>query len=88
MPTVVRVGGFALKVYGPPREHGPPHVHVEHGRSGVVVIRLAIGSSPARVWKVYGLTSRDVVRAYRLVERHETEIRAMWRQIHGGETTD
>jgi hypothetical protein len=88
MPTVVRAGGFAIKVYGPPREHGPPHVHVERGSTGVVVIRLAIESTPARIWRVYGLTNREVLAAYRLVEQYETEIRDMWRRIHGSETAD
>lgn len=42
MPTVLREDGFRVVVYGPPREHPPPHVHVEHGAKGLVVIRRTI----------------------------------------------
>ncbi len=83
MPTVVREAGFVLRIYGPPREHAPPHVHVERGRSDVVVIRLGLGGRPPKVWAVYGMNSQDVVRAYRLVERHADLIRTKWKEIHG-----
>ena len=37
----------------------------------------------ARVWRVYGMKDRDVVRAYRIVERHTDAIRKMWSVIRG-----
>ena len=83
MPTVAREDGFVVKVYGPPREHPPPHVHVERGGSEVVVIRLGAGVKPASVWRVHGMKDRDVVRAYRIVERHADAIRKVWSEIHG-----
>jgi Domain of unknown function (DUF4160) len=83
MPTVLRKDGFVVRVYGPPREHRPPHVHVERGPEAVVVIRLGTSGEPAKVWAVYGMKDRDVVRAFRLVERHLEEIQRAWREIHG-----
>lgn len=83
MPVIVSEEGFLIRVFGPPREHPPPHVHVERGASEVVVIRLGMASSPPRVWAVYGMKARDVLRAYRLVERHHDVLLAAWSEIHG-----
>jgi len=83
MPTVVRHGTLAVKVYGPPREHPPPHVHVEVGRTGVVVLRLPLDDRALEVWRVHGeVSEREVVAAVQLVEAHEAEIRAAWERIH------
>ncbi len=84
MPAVHREGSLVVKVYGPPREHPPPHVHVEVGRAGVVVIRLAIQDNPLRVWRVYGeVDDATVLAAVRLVEANEAAVRAAWERIHG-----
>ena len=88
MPTIVREDGFVLRVYGPPREHPPPHVHVERGDDALVVIRLAIGSRGPSVWAVYNMKDADVVRAFRLVERHHAQLVAAWRRIHEQAQTD
>ena len=83
MPTVVRSGALVVKVYGPPREHPPPHVHFEVGRTGVVVLRLPLDDTPLEVWRVHGeVGERDVVAAVQLVEAHEPAIRAAWERIH------
>ena len=82
MPTVLRADGFRIVVYGPPREHPPPHVHVEYGATGLMVLRLATKTSPQRVWAVYGMKDREVLRAYRLVERHHDMLMQAWRAIH------
>ena len=83
MPTGVRAGGLVVKVYGPPREHPPPHVHVEVGRTGVVVLRLPLADRPLEIWRVHGeVNERDVVAAIRLVEVHESDTRAAWERIH------
>ena len=58
MPTVLRKDGFVVRVYGPPREHPPPHVHVERGPEEIVVIRLGTADGPAKVWAVYGMKDR------------------------------
>jgi len=83
MPTVISQDGFRVRVLGPPREHPPPHVHVEYGPDGLTIIRLATAQSPAEVWCVYNMRDRDVVRAYHLVEQHHDLILAAWRKIHG-----
>lgn len=84
MATIVRAGRLRVKLYGPPREHPPPHVHVEVGRVGVVVIRLALGDNPLQVWRVHGEVDDSVVlEAVRLVERHEVAIRVAWERMHG-----
>ena len=83
MPTVLRQDGFVVRVYGPPREHQPPHAHVERGSEEVVVIRLGSGAEPPSVWAVYGMQERDVVRAFRVVEQHLEQIRQAWRKLHG-----
>lgn len=33
-------GAFRVYVYSPPREHEPPHVHVECARGGELLVRL------------------------------------------------
>lgn len=83
MPTILRAGGFRVVIYGPPREHQPPHVHVEHGPAGLVVLRLATDTTPVKIWAVYNMKSRDVLRAYRLVERHHDLLMKAWRVMHG-----
>ena len=67
MPTVVRSGGFAVRILFPPREHASPHVHVVKG-GGEVIIRLAKMGRPVRIIEVHGMKSSDVVKAVRLVE--------------------
>lgn len=83
MPTVVEEDGFKIRIFGPPREHPPAHVHVEHGPDGLVVIRLGTRQKPQEVWAVYGMKDRGVVKAYRLVEKHQALIRKAWRMMHG-----
>jgi len=84
MPPVRREGALVVKVYGLPREHPSPHVHVEVGRSGIVIIRLAINDNPLRVWRVYGeVDDATVLAAVRLVQANEVAIRAAWERIHG-----
>ena len=85
MPTVVRAGRFVVKVYAPPREHPPAHVHVEVRPAGEVVVRLTLDDdSPAEVWDVKGdVPPADVLRALRLVETHEAKIRTVWERLHG-----
>ena len=81
MPTVLEEGGFAIRIYLPPREHWPPHVHVI-GKGGEVMIRLGDGHEPPRVREIYRMKDRDVVRAFRRVEVHHAELVAAWRSHH------
>lgn len=83
MPTVLVESGFVVRIYGPPREHPPAHVHVEHGADELVVIRLRQKNSPQRVWRVYGMRDRDVVSAFRIVKANHARIMKAWRRLHG-----
>lgn len=83
MPTVAEEGGFRTRVFGPPREHPPIHVHVEHGTDGLAIIRLRTQAKPQEVWAVYGMKERDVIAAYHLVEKYDSAIRTVWRSMHG-----
>jgi hypothetical protein len=83
MPTVVREDGFRVPLFGPPREQPPIHVHVERGREELVVVRLKSRTKPQEVWAVYGMKNSDVLRAFRLVDKYEEDIRAAWRTLHG-----
>lgn len=83
MPTIFVEDGFAVKIWGPPREHPPPHVHVQSGQRGMIVIRLGLGEQPPVVWRHFAVNRRDVLRAYRIVERRQAELRLAWEAIHG-----
>ena len=82
MPTVAVENGFTIRVYGPPREHLPVHAHVEYGPDGLVVIRLRTADKPQEVWAAYGMRNRDIIGAFRLVEKYDAAIRDVWRQMH------
>jgi hypothetical protein len=82
LPTVLRSGGFAVRILFPPREHGPPHVHVV--RSGAkVVIRLGETGGPVEIVKIHEMKTRDVVRAVRLVELWKDYLLVRWKAAHG-----
>jgi hypothetical protein len=79
MSTPVREGGFKVRVLAPPREHGPPHVHVVRHR-GEVLIEL----DPLSIKEVRGrIKDADIVKAFRIVEAHVDVLLAEWRRIHG-----
>jgi len=82
LPTVVRSGGFAVRILLPPREHGPPHVHVVKA-GAEVVIALGCTDSPVKLLEVHGMKDRDVVRAVRLVKIWKADLLANWKTIHG-----
>lgn len=82
MPTVLQAEGFQIRVLLPPREHGPPHVHVIRG-DGEVVIFLPVGSQRLAVRSVYRMRGVDVIAAVRLVEANLTLLLAAWREHHG-----
>jgi hypothetical protein len=82
LPTVIRYGGFVVRILFPPREHGPPHVHVVKG-GGEVVIRLAEIGGHVEIVQVTGMRTADTVKAISLIERWNDELLAMWKAIHG-----
>ena len=78
MPEIVRRNGFVLKVLLPPREHGPPHVHVFKAE-GEAVIQL----TPLTIREIHGMAPGNVLEAVRLVEEHAAALLAAWRKYHG-----
>ena len=78
MPIVLRSNAFRIVILLPPREHGPPHVHVR-SPGGEVVIQL----EPVHVRTVHRMRSVDVLNAVRLVESHLPHLLAEWRRYHG-----
>lgn len=82
MPTVLVQEGFRVRIYLPPREHAPPHVHVV--RSGAeIVIALGDTDSSPEILEIYAMRSRDAVRAYRIVEANQAALLKAWRHYHG-----
>lgn len=82
MPTVIRSGGFAVRILLPPREHGPPHVHVVKA-GAQVVIKLGETGGSVQLIRDYGMKKSDAVRAVRLVEIWNDELLAIWKAAHG-----
>ena len=81
VPTILRVAGFRVVIFLPPREHAPPHVHVQTA-DGEVVIELAHGERPQQIRSVAGMRPPAVVRAYRIVEDHTEFLLTQWREYH------
>jgi hypothetical protein len=62
-------------------------VHVILG-GGEAIVRLGRASMPPAVLAIYRMKDRDVIRAYRLVERHHDRLLAAWERLHGESVTE
>ena len=82
MPTVLRIAGFRVIIFLPPREHLPPHVHVRNA-SGEVVIELAALGRPQTIRDAVGMRSHDVATAFWIVEEHMDFLLKRWSDYHG-----
>lgn len=82
LPTVLRVAGFRMVIFLPPREHAPPHVHVRHV-DGEVVIELGSRRQRGIIRSVFGMRDHDVRRAVAIVESHLEYLHDCWSQLHG-----
>jgi hypothetical protein len=82
MPVVLRKDGFSIRVLLPPREHGPPHVHI-HRAEGACVIEL--GTLAVR--RVDRMRDSHVIAAVGIVADYEEALLTAWRSYHG-EATD
>jgi DNA-binding FadR family transcriptional regulator len=79
MPTVIREGGFEVRIYT--FDHPPPHVHV--AKAGAIV-RIDIATHT--VTEIVGaISDRDVKRAEQLVARHAKRLKEEWTKIHGND---
>lgn len=83
MPVVFRQGNLVVRVYAPPREHPPPHVHVIFRGVGEVVIEIGTAEEGPRIHQDYGMPPRLIVVAYRLVAEHQEKFQHAWEQLHG-----
>ncbi len=81
MPTVLRIGGFKVRVHLPPREHGPPHVHVRKD-GGRVIIQLAFEGAEQRILRVVRMREVDVLTAFLLVEEDSELPLQCWGKYH------
>lgn len=81
MPTVLRVAGYRVLIYLPPREHGPPHVHIRHGR-GDIVIELSQSADPPKIRRISRMKNQDAVVAFWIVEQHAEFLLRCWRKYH------
>ena len=65
-------GAFRVYVYSPPREHQPPHVHVECTRGGEVLIQLGDENTAPALWQNHHMSAVDAREALRIVEAQQT----------------
>lgn len=70
-----------MRILLPPREHGPPHVHVVKA-GAQVVIKLAEAGRSVQLIRDYGMKKSDAVKAVRLVEIWNDELLAIWKAAH------
>lgn len=83
MPTVLRVRSLVFRMHGPPREHPPPHVHVEQRGEGYAIVRLPDGEREPWITRAGGFSDRQLDEILRLVAAHIVYLRAHWRRLHG-----
>ena len=85
------MGLFSVRILNPPREHGPPHVHVVKGRSrgGEVVINLgeqpgeSAGGGRISICEVWRMSDTDVVKTVDIVQDNIEQLRLEWKRLHG-----
>lgn len=80
MPVIHREAGWTLVIYSD--DHPPPHVHAWYG-DGEAKISIPAPDEPVSVLRVTHLSTRDAVRAVRMIENHRTLLRSAWNRIHG-----
>jgi hypothetical protein len=83
MVRVYEEGEFRVYVYSPPREHEPPHVHVESANGGEVLIRLGDDNNPPTLWQNHHMRAADAREALRIVTDHQQLLQEEWRRLHG-----
>lgn len=69
-----------MRIY--PADHLPPHVHVV--KAGTAV-KVALGDEHRgpQIVAVYSMSTQEVLRAFRLVERCQEQLLKAWRDYHG-----
>ena len=80
-PSVLRVRGFVVKMYPPPREHGPAHVHVRRAEGSISIQLDPSGGIPIAK-KAKGISERDIEEALTIVWENQETLWRWWRRFH------
>ena len=72
-------GAFRVYVYSPPREHQPPHVHVECTEGGEVLVLLGDEQTPPRLWQNHHMRGVHAREALRIVTEHQVTLLTAWK---------
>lgn len=83
VPKVRDEGAFSVYVYSPPREHHPPHVHVEYTDGGEVLVRLGDDDTAPSLWQNHHMKAIHAREAVRIVQENQQQFLAEWRRLHG-----
>jgi hypothetical protein len=76
-------GAFRVYLYAPPREHEPPHVHVECTRGGELVVRLGDERTAPSIWLNHHMAAADAREGLKIVEAQHLRFLEEWRLLHG-----
>jgi hypothetical protein len=74
MPTVLRINGYAFRLYTD--DHPPPHVHVVHAGEKVVVDLDTLA-----IRDVVNMKSRDVLRVVEWVAENRERLIFQWNRL-------
>lgn len=83
MVRLLEEGAFSVYLYSPPREHQPPHVHVECSGGGEVLVLLGDQETPPALWRNHHMRAVHAREALRIVEANQLHFLAEWRRLHG-----
>lgn len=81
MPVILRSRGFEVRIYLPPREHGPAHVHVRKGQTEVIIY-LADGERTQEVRRISDMRPSDLAKTMNLVAANADYLLQMWKRLH------
>lgn len=80
MPIVLRLGGFEIRIRT--RDHLPPHVHVWHSGTEVVIL-LGTERDVPTVRDKRGMSERNMRRTLELVAQNQQILLMEWTRIYG-----
>ena len=80
MPTILRQSGFEFVIRT--HDHLPPHVHVLHGGTEVV-LNLGMEGNLPFIREMRGMPARNIRRALEITVENNEIFLIEWRRIHG-----